>query len=43
MNALTLRFALPAIVIVTIITVALIAFILLTTHHAGGAWQYPGP
>lgn len=43
MNALTVRFALPAIVILTIIAVAIIAFALLT-HHViipGTAWGTP--
>ena len=42
MNALTIRWAVPAIVIVAIITLALIAFALLS-HHAfvGTAWGAP--
>ena len=43
MNALTVRWAVPAIVILTIIAVAIIAFALLT-HHVipGTAWGQPG-
>jgi hypothetical protein len=42
MNTLTIRFALPAIVIVTIIALAMIAFAFAThAHIPGTAWIYP--
>ena len=37
------RFALPTIVIAALVTLAIIAFMLLTTHHVGNAWTFPGP
>jgi hypothetical protein len=38
----TLRVALPAIVILTIITIAVVAFTVVTTHATpGAAWGYP--
>ena len=41
MNALTLRFALPAIVIVTIVAIAIIAFTVVAHAHTGAAWGWP--
>jgi hypothetical protein len=42
MNALALRWAVPAIVIVAIITIAIVAVALLThTQHPGTAWGFP--
>jgi len=43
MHAPTLRFALPAIVILTIVAIAFVAFMLLTAHHSGAAYYIPGP
>ena len=43
MNALTLRFALPAIVIVAIVTVVAVAILFAThTHIPGTAGGWPG-
>ncbi len=41
MKALTLRFALPAIVILTLVAVAIVAVALFTGAHPGTAWGTP--
>ncbi len=41
MKALTLRFALPAVVILTIVTVAIVAVALFTGAHPGTVWSNP--
>jgi hypothetical protein len=39
---IALRFALPTVVILAAVTIAIVAIALLTTHHAPGtAWGYP--
>jgi hypothetical protein len=37
------RFALPTIIILALITLAILAFVLFATHHVPGgtAWEYP--
>ena len=41
MNAPTMRYALPAIVILTVVAIAIIAFALLTHAHIGTAYGWP--
>lgn len=41
MHAPTLRFALPAIVILAIIAVAIVAFVVVVHAHTGTAYNYP--